>query len=356
MPLISIIIPSFNHAPYLRQAVDSVLQQTETDLELIVVDDGSTDESLDILSTFSDSRMQVFQQPNLGAHAAINHALAKTSGNYLAILNSDDTYHPRRLEKAIQVLETDENVGIVGSYIHIIDENNNTLGVKRGYLNCEPWVLEKPEFSFRAGMDLRAVLLTENYLSTTSNFVFPRRWFEVIGEFHPLRFTHDWEFALRMANKANLYLIQEPLINYRVHSRNTIRDDQATMIFEICWCLATNLPSHISDTQFFNKLPLDTRIEQLLHSIYTFGCERILSVMLLQELHKNPKQALLLLETQNPVRKKYLDFIRANVDRIQEPDSRIGSGSENSGDRKKPSSNLSVLAKRFRPWFRSLFR
>jgi len=331
MSNISVVIPSFNHAPFIQQAVESVLQQTETNLELIVVDDGSTDESMNILSTFSDPRMHVIQQENQGAHSAINLGLSKSTGKFLAILNSDDTFHPERLEKAITVLEADENIGLVGSFINIINENSNSIGEKRGYQNCEPWILEKPERSFRAGNDLRAALLTENYWSTTSNFVFPRLWYQRVGEFYPLRYTHDWDFALRMASKANLYLIQEPLINYRVHSRNTIREDQATMIFEICWILAINLPSHIIDSEFFGKLTLETRTERLLHSIYVFGCERVLSVMLLQEIHTNPKQALLLLDIANPVREKYLEFICETVIKNQRFDSQIDTHNGSSG-------------------------
>ncbi len=127
--------------------------------------------------------MQVIQQENQGAHSAINHGLAESTGKFLAILNSDDSYHPRRLEKTIEALERDENAGLVGSYIQIVNAQNRKLGIKHGYQDCEPWLLEDPQKSFRAGSDLRAALLTENYWSTTSNFVFSRNWYERIGEF-----------------------------------------------------------------------------------------------------------------------------------------------------------------------------
>ncbi|NCT22276.1 cell wall biosynthesis glycosyltransferase, partial [bacterium] len=90
-----------------------------------------------------------------------------------------------------------------------------------------PWLLEVPERSFRAGSDLHKALLTENYWSTTSNFVFPRRWFEAVGEFRPLRYAHDWDFALRMASVARMVLLPEVLMRYRVHAANTIREDRA---------------------------------------------------------------------------------------------------------------------------------
>jgi glycosyltransferase involved in cell wall biosynthesis len=313
MTLVSVIIPSFNHAAFIKEAVDSVLQQSASDLELIVVDDGSTDQSIEILSGVSDQRLQVIRQDNRGAHAAINRGLNRATGKFLSILNSDDSYHPERLEKTIAVLVNNKNIGLVGTYIQIIDANNRTLGIKHGYQDCEPWLLDVPQKSFRAQTDLRAALLTENYWATTSNFVFPRQWYEKVGEFRPLRFTHDWDFALRMARIAELKMLPEPLLKYRVHEANTIHADQVTMIYEICWCLAMHLPSYLSDERFFEELPVEIRNEQLLHSIYVFGLERLLSVMLLQRLAENPTLALQLLDPDNPIRLKHLDFIKEKL-------------------------------------------
>jgi len=316
MPEISVIIPSYNHAAYIGHAVESVFAQSHTDFELIVVDDGSTDNSLDILSGFSDPRLRVLTQPNQGAHAAINRGLREATGAYLAILNSDDLYHPLRLEKTLAVFKADRQVGLVGSYIDIIDQDGKFLGTKHGYADASPWPLEAPERSFRAGNDLHKALLTENYWSTTSNFVFPRRWFESVGEFRPLRFTHDWDFALRMAKVARMILLPEVLMRYRVHATNTIRNDRAAMIFEICWCLAAHLPQHLADPTFVN-LSAAPVVDELLHSIYTFGLERALNVMLLQRLAENPQLALALLDPGNPVRASYLAFIQRELAKAQ---------------------------------------
>jgi len=316
MPEISVIIPSYNHAAYIGHAVESVFAQSHTDLELIVVDDGSTDNSLEVLSGFNDPRLRVLTQPNQGAHAAINRGLREATGAYLAILNSDDLYHPLRLEKTLAVFKSDRQVGLVGSYIDIIDQDGKFLGTKHGYADASPWPLEAPERSFRAGNDLHKALLTENYWSTTSNFVFSRQWFESIGEFRPLRFTHDWDFALRMAKVARMILLPEVLMRYRVHATNTIRNDRAAMIFEICWCLAAHLPQHLADPTFVN-LSAAPVVDELLHSIYTFGLERALNVMLLQRLAENPQLALALLDPGNPVRASYLAFIQCELAKAQ---------------------------------------
>jgi len=312
MPEISVIIPSYNHAPYIGKAVESVLSQSYSDFELIVVDDGSTDNSLEVMSSFSDPRLKILTQGNQGAHAAINRGLRAARGEYLAILNSDDRYHPLRLEKMLKVLLADRQVGLVGSYIDIIDQDGKSQGIKHGFKDSSPWLLEAPERSFRAGNDLHKALLTENYWSTTSNFVFPKRWFEVVGEFRPLRYTHDWDFALRMANVARMELIPEVLMQYRVHANNTIREDRAGMIFEIAWCLAMHLPVHLADRSFADIFAAPM-VDELLNSIYTFGLERVLTVMLLQRLAENPAQALELLAPNHPVRATYLEFIQREL-------------------------------------------
>lgn len=316
MPELSVVIPSYNHARFIARAVSSVLNQSFKDLELIVVDDGSTDNSLEVLSGFSDPRVRVLTQPNQGAHAAINRGLRAATGEYLAILNSDDLYHPLRLAKMLEVLKADRQVGLVGSYIDIIDRDGKSLGIKHGYADSSPWLLEVPERSFRAGNDLHKALLTENYWSTTSNFVFPRRWFEVVGEFRPLRYAHDWDFSLRMARVARMVLLPDVLMHYRVHATNTIREDRAAMIFEICWCLAVHLPEHLAERAFADIFAAPI-VDELLHSIYTFGLERVLSVMLLQRLAENQPQALDLLAPDHPVRATYLAFIQRELAKTQ---------------------------------------
>ena len=330
MPRVSIIIPSYNHAAYIGEAVESVLKQTSTDLELIVVDDGSKDNSLEVLAAVQDPRLVVVAQENRGAHAAINRGLQMASGEYLAILNSDDAYHPRRLEKACALLDSDPRLALVGSHILIVDEKGSQLGIKHGYTDASPWVLDKPQRSFRASKDIGLPLLTENYLSTTSNYIFPRRVFEQAGEFRPLRYAHDWDFALRLARLGLLALIPEPLMRYRVHASNTIRENQAAMIFEICWILAVHLPA-AAGPEFFSAPSAARRVDQLLNSIYVFGMDNVLAVLLLQKLDQNIEQALSLLEPGNPIRKVYLQMI---IDRLN-PTADTASGGRKTEQRQK---------------------
>jgi glycosyltransferase involved in cell wall biosynthesis len=333
---ISVIIPSYNHAQYLARAVHSVLnQEWETptpELELIVVDDGSQDESLQVLAGIRDSRLRVISQENQGAHAAINRGLNEAKGDILAILNSDDEYHPQRLQKILAALEKafpgrpQDFPGLAASYIELIDADGHTLGIKHGYLDQPPWNLEFPERSFRNGNDLNAALLAENYLGTTSNFVFTRAGCQAAadtvlpGEFQPLRYMHDWDFALRLTHNTPITLLPEPLLRYRFHQQNTIRQDQAAMVFELCWILAVHLPTaagpkQTNESGYLHSDALrphtqDRFLDRLLHSIYTYQCDRVLVVMLAHGLHADTNRALALLEPSNPERLVYLEYIQ----------------------------------------------
>lgn len=312
MPRFSVVIPSYNHAAYIDEAVTSVLGQSVDDLELIVVDDGSTDDTLEVLAKFNDERLTVIRQENRGAHAAINRGLQKASAEYLAILNSDDAYEKERLAELGEVLGSRQEVGLVASHIQVVDGDGNRLGLKRGYHSLEPWPLEHPSRSFRAQDDHHAALLTENYLATTSNYLFRRSCFETVGGFRPLRYAHDWDFALRVIKEMELALVPSPLLRYRVHGANTIREDLAAMIFEICWILAVHLPQHVGLPRFAQQSGAEfTR--RLLHSIYTYGFDRVLATMLLRRQVEQEGWASELLEADNPERQVYLDYIREGL-------------------------------------------
>ena len=312
MPAISVVIPSYNHEKYIAQAIQSVLNQSEDNLELIVVDDGSTDDSLKVIGGFSDPRLVVIPQENQGAHAAINRGLIAARGEYLAILNSDDVFHAKRLERLVRTLQKNPDVGIAGSYIQVIDASGNSLGIKHGYRDFDPWTLPHRERSFRNGEDLRVVQLTENYWATTSNYVFARKWYEQVGPFRPLRYVHDWDFVLRVGQIAKLFMIPEALISYRVHATNTIKDNRAAMIYEICWILAVHLPQAIN-TEWFQAREPFMRCDQLLHSIYVYGCDRVLTLMLLQCLSEKPELADEILKPDHPFRASCLDYIQGQL-------------------------------------------
>lgn len=279
MARVSVIIPAYNHGRFIGEAVRSVLQQTLADLELVVVDDGSSDDTLAVVEAIRDPRLRVMTQPNGGTHAAINTGLGLARAPLLAILNSDDAYDSERLAQAVAVLDREADVALVGSHIQVIDAAGTPIAVKHGWTDLEPWPLEQPGRSLRSESDPQAPLLTENYWSTSSNFVFRREHLAQIGAIRPLRYVHDWDFALRLSALGRLVLLPRPLLRYRVHEYNTIRENQAAMVFEICWCLAVHLPRQIARPWFAGLEPA-VGVERLLHSIHTLDCDRVLAVLL----------------------------------------------------------------------------
>lgn len=235
--LVSVVIPSFNHARYVGRALDSVFGQTHDDIEVIVVDDGSSDASRAILDSVQHPKLKRIYQENKGAHAAINVGLAHAQGDVLAILNSDDEFHPVRVEQALRAMERD-GYDLVSSWISVIDSDGVQLGVKEAWFNnLPPWVDEA-----RAVCDESAknAIWRSNFISTTSNMVMSRTLLDRVGAFQGYRFVHDWDFALRAASVAEIGVIDRPLLSYRVHDSNTIRASLPEMYVEIALCLVAN--------------------------------------------------------------------------------------------------------------------
>ena len=117
IPKVSVIIPLYNHEKYVREAVYSVLEQTFSDFELIIINDGSKDRSEEVIKSIQDKRIKYFYQENRGAHNTINRGIKLAKGEYITILNSDDVYHTNRFEEFLKILEDDNNISAVFSHI-----------------------------------------------------------------------------------------------------------------------------------------------------------------------------------------------------------------------------------------------
>jgi hypothetical protein len=127
-PKITILMPTYNAGRYLRPAIESVLAQTFTDFELLIIDDQSTDGSLAVLNAYDDPRIRVVQnEQNIGLVRSRNNGLRLASGEYIAVLDADDVTLPNRLEEQVRCLREQQDVGIVASGSLIIDAEGNTL-------------------------------------------------------------------------------------------------------------------------------------------------------------------------------------------------------------------------------------
>lgn len=237
-PLLSVVIPSYNHARYLRAAIDSVLAQ-DVELELLVGDDASTDESWAILQELTDPRLRIWRNAeNLGAHENLHRGLAQARGRWLAILNSDDRFAPGRLAQCVALLEAGSH-DLVGSDIRLIDGEGEAVA-SHWWIDAFAGLKQV----WQQTGDPVAALLAGNVYMTTSNFVFSRQLWQQLAPFGAQRYVHDYDFLLRaLAAGARLGWIDRPLLDYRLHDRNTISEQPLNANLEASALLREHLPA-----------------------------------------------------------------------------------------------------------------
>jgi glycosyltransferase involved in cell wall biosynthesis len=200
---ISVIIPTYNYARYLREAVDSALGQTYAPIEVIVIDDGSTDATPEVLASYGD-RIRVIRQKNQGVAVARNAGIASARGKYLAFLDSDDIWYPRKLELQIARFDADPSLGLVHCGMETFDGEGNTVHVWRSGL-------EGCVASDMLRFDSQLVM-------TGSNIVVPKQVAQEIGGFDSrLPPSEDWDFCYRIATRYSIGFVAEVLVRYRMH-------------------------------------------------------------------------------------------------------------------------------------------
>jgi glycosyltransferase involved in cell wall biosynthesis len=133
MPKVSIIIPLYNAEKYINRTLHSVLKQTYSDFEVLIIDDGSTDRGVEICQSFSDSRIKIVQQANRGLPGARNTGIRQAQGDYIALLDSDDLWSPHKLDRHVTHLEQESDVGISFCDSEFIDEFDHRLGLYQKY-------------------------------------------------------------------------------------------------------------------------------------------------------------------------------------------------------------------------------
>lgn len=202
---VAVIIPTYNRADLLPQAIDSLLVQTRVPDEIIVVDDGSTDDTASKLSAY---RLPVIgiSQPNQGRSKARNTGLQRTTADLIAFLDSDDTLLPESVEKRVHVLETQEGFDVVYSDVNMIDMQGNVLA-----RFSQAHRVKRPSGKVFAQLGC-------NNLMPIHAFMFRRRCLQTTGLFDSsIEPLEDYDFWLRMAAKHQFIYLDEPLANYRVH-------------------------------------------------------------------------------------------------------------------------------------------
>jgi len=222
---VSIIIPTYNCSSLLERAIKSVLAQTYENWELIIVDDGSTDGTKDLVANFRkiEPRIKYIWQNNSGAPARPrNTGIKSASGEYIAFLDHDDEWLPNKLEKQVALLENSPEIAFVSCNVIVVSPKRSEL-------------ISSPKYK---GENFLKKMLEKNLILTASSVVVRREIFDKVGLFdETLKFADDWDMWVRIALKYKFDYIDEPLVKYFWHGKNRI--------------IKTNISERIQDYEYF---------------------------------------------------------------------------------------------------------
>jgi glycosyltransferase involved in cell wall biosynthesis len=222
-PLVTVVLPAYNHARYVAEAIESVAAQTYPHVELVVIDDGSTDGTPAIVGDCLSRvriRTHFVARENRGAPATLTEGAALARGRYVAFLNSDDRYAPDRIAVMVdEIARTGAAWGFslvssalgAGATPDPSADATDILQKQRNFMGTQPHSFTLVEF---------------NVAVSSGNLFVEREFFFAVGAFRDYRYNHDWDFCLRASALAEPVVVERPLYFYRVHPGNTIAESK----------------------------------------------------------------------------------------------------------------------------------
>lgn len=257
MPLISVIMPSYNHERFIGEAIESVLGQGVGDLELIVVDDASADGSRGVIESYQarDGRIRAFfHGTNQGIARTVNEAFAQIQGRFVAFLASDDVWVQDKLRKQLAVLREHED-SVICSDILVIDREGKPADERAlGKRQLQGIVRSEQIFG---------QLLHGNFIYGQS-MILRRRSLEGLWYDERLKYMNDWKFAIDLASRYDFYFMPECLAKYRVHGGNSISRDASGWLHDYA-LLGEHILANYADR-------LSPRAKAMF--LYRIGCHR----------------------------------------------------------------------------------
>ena len=227
-PLVSIVIPVYNGSNYVSEAIDSALAQTYKNIEIVVVNDGSTDNTEEIVKSYGN-KVRYFKKQNGGVSTALNLGIKKMKGEYFSWLSHDDLYYPEKIEKQVKELERvdskDRDKTILMSNFALIDKHGKIISIT-GIENI---------YNLKNGFDSLYPVLTAIVNGCT--LLIPKKCFDKFGYFDPkLRLTQDYDLWFRMFPKNKIVFMKDVLTKMRVHNKQDtwkIKDNSEYNVFWI---------------------------------------------------------------------------------------------------------------------------
>ena len=269
-PLVSVVIPTYNRAHCLSRAIDSVLAQTHDNLEIVVVDDGSRDETRDVIQERygHEKRVKYFYQKNTGVSGARNHGMAESQGDFVALLDSDDVWFPWKLEAQLAVFRAFPEAGMVWTDMEAIDPDNRVLNPRylRTMYSAYRWFSRDDLFARSIQLDDQAPHLPEavrdvsaycgdiyspmimgNLIHTSTVLIRRERMLQV-GEFSS-KYTHggeDYHFHLRACREGSVAFLDAASIQYQLGFADQITRPESQINFATSFLetIQTELAAH----------------------------------------------------------------------------------------------------------------
>lgn len=217
--LISVVMSNYNTPiNYLKEAIDSVLNQTYSNFEFIIIDDGSTDDSLEFIKSYDDPRIKLFiNEENIGLTKTLNKGLQLAQGEFIARMDTDDVCYPERFEKQIAYMKNHPNTIVCGAWAMVIDENNNerTEEWAQGVINDNEVYRIHLLFCnypnvWHPSVLMRHQLLLDNHIEYNTEF----------------KYAQDYELWTRCSKIANFHIVPKYLFKYRLHSASISRSHE----------------------------------------------------------------------------------------------------------------------------------
>jgi glycosyltransferase involved in cell wall biosynthesis len=275
-PIISVIIPVYNSQKYLDKAIKSILNQTFKDFELLIIDDGSSDDSIKIILSFNDDRIKIFRKEHRGLVETLNFGIRQSRAEWIAIMHSDDISDCRRLELQYNYIKDRKNV-VVGSSYYVINENDKIL-----------FKTLLPE----QNNEIKEKLLMQNVI-IHSSVMFNSEHIKNHGAYNPIKNTEDYDLWLRLFRDTKFYNFPVPLLYYRKHdgSLSSSRKNKKYTGKQCYYVLKRNADNLISR----NDLEIFEGIWNVLYNSVSAGRELILKNILNSAVSKRLKMKYLLM-------------------------------------------------------------
>ncbi|MEB3178368.1 MAG: glycosyltransferase [Nostocaceae cyanobacterium] len=253
---VSVILPAYNAEKTIISTIESIQKQTFHDWEIILINDGSTDNTLELINTIKDERIKIFSYENAGISLARNRGIDQAKGDYIAFIDADDLWTPDKLEAQIKALQKSPEAGLAYSWTSIMNENGEV------FYSGTPISYEG---------DVYANLLLWNFLICGSNPLIRRKAIEQAGEFEPtLCCGEDWDYWLRIASRWHFALVPKVQVLYRkssgsLTSKMGVTQEYSLMVIDRAFQSA---PPHL---QHLKRQAQSGIYEYLAHMAWTYA-------------------------------------------------------------------------------------